>query len=143
MSGGAVWIPFASTEPLAEAGIAETGTMNMAPRADHQHPRLTATSTGVLNASGEATITFTRTFPSKPGLTMTYAETADGQPVVFKVKTWTVVGSDYTGCVIKGYRAQAIPTNLATLLLGGVFNLFSGSSATGVEFSLIAVQASQ
>lgn len=43
--------------------------------------------------------------------------------------------------MIKGYRAQAIPTNLVTLLLGGVFNLFNGSAA-GVEYSLIAVQSS-
>lgn len=35
----------------------------------------------------------------------------------------------------------SIPQNLATLLLGGIFNLFAGSP-TGVEFSLIAVQAS-
>jgi hypothetical protein len=71
-----------------------------------------------------------------------YAEAADGQPVVFKVKTWTVDGNgNYVGCVIKGYRAQAVPQNLVSLLLGGVFNLFAGS-ASGVEFSLIAVQAS-
>jgi hypothetical protein len=71
-----------------------------------------------------------------------YAEAADGQPVVFKVKTWTTDGNgNYIGCVIKGYRAQAVPQNLVSLLLGGVFNLFAGS-ASGVEFSLIAVQAS-
>ncbi len=135
-------IPLADQNPSAEAGTAKPGIMDMGSRADHVHPRLTATATGTLNSSGEATVTFTRTFPTKPGLTLTYAETADGQPVVFKVKTWTQDGNgNFVGCVIKGYRAQAIPTNLVTLLLGGVFNLFAGSP-TGVEFSLIAVQAS-
>lgn len=135
-------IPLASVNPAAEGGTANPGVMPAGSRADHVHPRLTATATGTLNASGEATVTFTRIFPAKPGLTITYAETADGQPVVFKVKTWTQDGSNnYVGCIIKGYRAQAIPTNLVTLLLGGVFNLFAGSP-TGVEFSLIAVQAS-
>lgn len=142
MSGGSFIIPLANTAPLAEAGAAVAGAMDQATRADHVHPRLTATATGVLNASGEATITFTREFPTKPGLTITYAETADNQPVVFKLKTWTQDGSlKYTGCVIKGYRSQSIPTNLVTLLVGGVFNLFA-ASATGVEFSLIAVQSS-
>lgn len=135
-------IPLADANPIAESTTAKAGTMGAASRADHEHPRLTATATGVLNASGEATVTFTRTFPTKPGLTSMYAESADGQPVVFKVKTWTTdVNGNFTGCVIKGYRAQAIPANLVSLLLGGVFNLFAGSAA-GVEYSLIAVQAS-
>lgn len=142
MSGGFVVIPLADQIPVAEGGVAQPGSGGNASRMDHVHPRLTATATGILNASGEATIAFTRIFPTKPGLTVTYSESADGQPVVFKVKSWTQDGSlNYTGCVIKGYRAQTIPTNLVTLLLGGVFNLFA-ASAVGVEYSLIAVQQS-
>lgn len=142
MSGGYVFIPLADQIPVAEGGTALPGSAEFASRMDHVHPRLTATATGVLNSSGEATIVFTRIFATKPGLTVTYAESADNQPVVFKLKSWTQDGSlNYTGCVIKGYRAQTIPTNLVTLLLGGVFNLFA-ASATGVEYSLIAVQSS-
>lgn len=142
MSGGYVFIPLADQIPVSEGGVALAGSADLASRMDHVHPRLTATATGTLNVSGEATITFTRTFPTKPGLTVTYAESADNQPVVFKLKSWTLDGSNnYVGCVIKGYRAQTIPTNLVTLLLGGVFNLFA-SSANGVEYSLIAVQSS-
>lgn len=141
MSGGSVTTPLANANPLAEGLTPGAGAAGAASRMDHVHPRLTATASGVLNASGEDTIVFTRTFTSKPGLTITYAETADNQPVVFKVKSWTTSGSDYTGCVIKAYRSQAIPTNLVTLLLGGVFNLFA-ASASGVEYSLIAVQPS-
>lgn len=130
-----------TTPPPAEANTATAGTMGQAARPDHVHPRLSSASSGTLNASGEATVNFTRTFPTKPSVTLTYAEAADGQPVVFKVKSWIMNGSDYTGCVIKGYRAQSIPTNLVTLLLGGVFNLFA-ASASGVDYSIIAVQAS-
>lgn len=141
MSGGSLITPLADMLPLSEAGTARSGSEGLATRADHQHPRLTSATTGVLNASGEATVVFTRTFPTKPSVSILYSETADGQPVVFKVKSWVQTGSDYTGCVIKGYRSTTVPQNLATLLLGAVFNLFAGS-ASGVEYSLIAVQAS-
>jgi hypothetical protein len=140
-------IQLANMTPLSEATAATAGTTQMAARPDHVHPRLTSASTGLLNASGEATVTFTRTFSSKPSVCLLYAEAADGQPVVFKVKSWLGAGGaawtsgDYTGCVIKGYRAQTIPTNLVSLLLGGVFNLFA-ASASGVEYSIIVLQAS-
>lgn len=140
-------IQLATMVPAPEATTASAGTIAQAARPDHVHPRLTSATSGVLNASGEATVNFTRSFASKPSVTLTYAEAADGQPVVFKVKSWLGVGGtawvsgDYTGCVIKGYRAQSIPTNLVTLLLGGVFNLFA-ASASGVDYSIIAVQAS-
>lgn len=147
MSGASVSTPLGDMAPLSEAGIAAAGSEAWATRADHRHPRLTSATNGTLNASGEATVNFTRTFTTKPSVAILYSETADGQPIVFKVKTWLGVGGttwtsgDYTGCVIKGYRSQTVPQNLATLLLGGVFNLFAGS-ASGAEYSLIAVQAS-
>lgn len=141
MSGVSVATPLSNMPPKSEAGIPIVGTNETAARADHEHPRLSATATGVLNASGEATITFTRTFTAKPAVIPTYVEAADAQPIVFKVKSWTIANGVYTGCVIKGYRSQAVPQNLATLLLGGVFNLFAGSAA-GAEYTLIAVQPS-
>lgn len=127
--------------PEAEAKTPAPGSLASASRADHQHPRLTSTASGVLNAQGEAVITFTRTFSAKPSVIITYVEAADGQPIVFKVKSWTQDGANYTGCTIKGYRSQAVPQNLVSLLLGGVFNLFAGS-ASGAEYTLIAVQPS-
>jgi len=48
---------------------------------------------------------------------------------------------DYTGCTVRIWRAQTVPQNLATLLLGGVFNLFA-ASVVGTRFSLIAVARS-
>lgn len=130
-----------NTMPSPEATAASAGSMDQASRADHTHPRRSSTATGTLNSSGEATITFTQTFAAKPAVTVLYVEGADNQPIVFKVKSWTMVSGQYTGCVIKGYRAQAIPTNLVSLLLGGVFNLFAGS-ASGVEYALIAIAPS-
>ena len=128
--------------PIGEAGVPLAGVMEEASRGDHRHPRLSATATGTLNGSGEATITFTRTFAAKPAFNCNYVEAADAQPVAFKVKTWTQDGGgNYTGCVIKGYRSQVVPTNLVTVLLGGVFNLFAGN-ANGVEYSFIAIQQS-
>lgn len=133
---------FSDQPPKAEGGIATPGEVPEIPRQDHQHPRLTSTANGTLNAQGEATITFTRVFATKPSVITLYVEAADGQPVVFKVKSWAQNGQGgYTGCVIKGYRSQTIPTNLVTLLLGGVFNLFNGS-ASGVEYTLVAVTPS-
>lgn len=134
---------FSTAAPLAEAKTPAPGTMGMVPHADHVHPRLTSATTGTLNASGEQTVVFTRTFAVKPSLVLTYVETADSQPVILKVKSWTVDGSNnYTGCVIRGYRAQAIPQNLVNLLLGAVFNLFTATSAANVEFTAIAVASS-
>lgn len=80
----------ADMAPLSEAGTAAAGSEAQATRADHRHPRLTSATTGVLNASGEATVSFTRTFPTKPSVSILYAESADGQPVVFKVKSWVL-----------------------------------------------------
>lgn len=147
MSGGSVSTPLANVNPLAEGLVAGAGGADAASRMDHVHPRLTSATTGVLNASGKANVMFTRTFTVKPSVTVLYAETADNQPIIFKVESWlnpsgtAWVSGDYGGCVIKGYRGQTIPTNLVTLLLGGVFNLFAGTS-NGVEYSLIAVQTS-
>ena len=141
MSGVSFFVPLADTPPLAEVGAGLSGAMPMASRADHEHPRMSATASGVLNLAGEAAVLFTRTFDAKPAVIITAVESADGQPIVFKVKTWTTSGASYTGCVIKGYRSQTIPTNLVTLLLGGVFNLFAGS-ASSAEYSLVAIPAS-
>lgn len=134
-------IPFSDMMPVAEA-TAQPGTAEVASRGDHKHPRLTSSTTGVIGANGEATVTFTRSFAQKPGWIPSWEEAADNQPVEIKVKTWITDGEgNYTGCVIKAYRAQTVPQNLVSLLLGGVFNLFAGSAA-GVSYSFVAIQQS-
>lgn len=128
--------------PAAEATTAIPGSMDAASRGDHKHPRLTSATTHVLDGAAEAMILFTRMFDALPCMDFTYVEASDNPPVVFKVKSWNVDGNGkYIGCTAKGYRGQVIPQNLATLLLGTVFNVFGGS-AVGVSFTCIALQQS-
>lgn len=135
----------------------------MIPRDTHQHERLTSVVVGTVAAGNTATIQFTRAFASEPGID--YQElpptantvnpdaadvAANAQPSNCKVIAWTkgptallpaAAAGDYTGCTVRIWKAQTIPTNLVTLLLGGVFNLFA-AGVVGTRFSLIAVARS-
>lgn len=144
--------------PPPENRTPAAGMMTKASRGDHVHPRLSATASGVLGAAGEATVTFTRTFVVKPCVTVLLIESADGMPVVFKVKSWILTGGLYTGCVIKGYRSALLPTQtpmsggglaLAAVVTGlnGVTNALTnynvfGGNAVGAEYSFLALQPS-
>lgn len=101
---------------------------------DHQHPRLTSTTYASLAADGTATVSFTRTFVNQPGVNMTEVDAAGKQPLVCSVQSWvretmtpTPAGA-YIGCIIKGQRAQMLPTinplsgtlTLVSTLLQGV-----------------------
>lgn len=128
--------------PPSEAVTATAGATALASRDSHRHPRLTSATNETLGASGEVTVAFTRLFVTMPVLTCLLIESANNQPVIFKIKSWVQDGSlNYTGCVVKGYRSQTVPQNLVTLLLGGVFDLFNGS-AVGAQFACIALLAS-
>lgn len=137
-------VPLATVAPPPEGVSAAAGTMPAASRADHVHPRLSSvTGPHTLDSNGEATISFTQVFDAQPHADGFYTELADAQPVIFKAKSWVKDGNNkFVGVVLKGYRAQAIPTNLVTQLLGGVFNLFSPTSAAGVSFTCLAVKSS-
>jgi len=112
---------------------------------DHQHPRLTSTTYATVTAGNTATLSFTRPFASEPGIVCTEIggdTSANAQPGVFKVQSWVQdAQNNYTGCVVRVWRSQTVPQNLATLLLGAVFNLFA-ASVVGTRFSLIAVARS-
>jgi hypothetical protein len=131
---------------------------------DHQHPRLTSTTYASLAADGTATVAFTRTFINQPGVNMTEVDAAGKQPLVCSVQSWvretmtpTPTGA-YIGCVIKGQRAQMLPTinplsgtlTLVSTLLQGVNSVFAqltgynifGGSAAGASVSIIAVARS-
>lgn len=134
--------------PMSEAVAGMPGNAGLASRANHAHARLTSATVQSLNSSGEATITFTRTFPSKPAMACLLHETADAQPVSFKVKSFTQDDKgNYVGCTVKGYRSALLPTLSGIALLTGLvnalasFNVFSGN-ASGAEFSCIALQVS-
>lgn len=143
--------------PSPENRTAAAGLMQKASRGDHVHERLTATSTGVLGASGEATITFTRGFTAKPACTVLLVEAADTMPVSWRIKSWVITAGKYTGCVIKGQRLTLLPIlqpiTVGALLTGVVtgvnaiqstltgFNIAQGN-AVGAEYSFIALQQS-
>lgn len=136
-------IKLSDAAPMPETLAAVAGAGALATRSDHQHPRLTSATTGhVLDASGEATINFTRTFVGKPAVTYMLDEPADQGPVIIKVKTWLTNGNgDYTGCVVKGYRGQNLPASLTLLSALVSFNVFAGTT-TGAAFTFIALQRS-
>ena len=147
--------------PSSETTGGNTGT-NAAKFAQegHQHPRLTSTTYAVLDANGRATVMFTRSFMNKPGFSITEIDTNKTQPLVCVVESFIQpggVGTPYTGCVIKGYRSQALPAqpqmNVLAILgtvVAGVnaiaasltgFNVFGGSPADA-SVSVVAIARS-
>lgn len=146
----------ASTAPLSEKTASAIGSQTTRyALEDHQHPRLTSTTVGVVVTGNTASLDFTRTFAAEPGTV--YSElpptattttpvandtAATAQPTCHKVIAWKMnAQNQYTGCVIRVFKGQVAPTNLVTLLLSGVFNLF-GATVVGTRFSLIAVARS-
>lgn len=133
-------------------------------REDHQHPRLTSTTYATLASDGTATVAFTRPFTNKPGITMTETDVAGKQPLICSVQSWVretmtpAPAGAYIGCVIKGQRAQVLPTinplsgllTLLTAVVSGVnaivgqltnYNVFGGT-VDGAVVSIIAVARS-
>lgn len=147
-------ISLASTVPMTEVTAGAAGSSSQASDAGHQHPRITSSTRVQLDALGNATVTYTRSFATKPAISLT-AINPSGAQVVLEVVSDTMVGGVYTGCVIKGSRARALPTlnpvaGLLTAVITGVndlaaaltgFNVFGGS-ASGVEVSVIAIMPS-
>lgn len=153
------------TPPVAEATTPAAGDGSKASRFNHLHPRLSSAQSGTLDANGQQTVIFTRTFSSKPAVTVLAIED-DTNPVPrFKVRRWLKAdgsawasGSPYGGCIIYGDRARVLPT--LTQLNGGIIVLLSSLitalnsiltqlsgyapyvPAANVEFSLIALQPS-
>ncbi|MBB4857020.1 hypothetical protein HNO88_000317 [Novosphingobium chloroacetimidivorans] len=130
---------------------------------DHQHPRLTSTTVTTIASGNTVAVEFTRPFLNEPGIvyeelpptasTTTPAAgdtAASAQPTQSKVIAWTkgpttllpnALATDFTGCTLRVWKAQTVPQNLVTLLLGSVFNLFA-ASVVGTRFSIIAVARS-
>lgn len=146
----------ATAAPMAErTGAAIGGQTQRYALEDHQHPRITSVTTGTVTTGNTASVMFTRAFTAEPGIdymelppasdttTPVAADTAAAaQPTTAKVIAWTRdAQGNYTGCMLRVWKSQTVPQNLATLLLGGVFNLFA-AAVTGTRFSLIAVARS-
>jgi len=150
----------ATATPMAEkTGAAVGQSADRFAREDHQHPRLTSTTYASLAADGTATVAFTRSFVNKPGINITETDVTGKQPLVCSVQSWVQdTNGAYTGCVIKGQRAQPLPTinplagtiALLSALLTGVNTVFAqltgynifGGSASGASVSVIAIARS-
>lgn len=137
-------VQFADMLPMPEAKAAKVGTLELAPRADHQHPRLTSAQVATLDNTGTQTIVFTRTFSSEPAISMIAVENDTKSPPDFKVKSFAIDGSgNYTGCTVYATRARALPVVAALLTdLLKLSGYVPTEPAAGVKFSIIALQAS-
>lgn len=162
---------FSSDTPRAETPAGAVGNMGKVPHADHQHPRLTSSTSGTTGADGTATLAFTRSFATLPGVVLTAIENNTSAGPSLKVMKWktknaqgqlvdrsTTQGSTetYDGCVVYAWRGRSLPTqqplNVLTLLGGvitGLNNLIGALSgyepyvaASSVAFTFIAVQSS-
>lgn len=145
--GTAVLAILSDQPPATEAVSPAAGAAALASRSDHKHERLTSATVQVLDGTGAATVTFTRAFAALPAVTCLLYEATTGQPVVFKVESWVMTGANYTGCVVRGYRASVLPSLSGILLIGPLltalanYNVFGGSAA-GAQFCCIALQPS-
>jgi len=134
--------------PPSEGGGQVGSDSAMFARADHQHPRLTSATPVTLDANGEGTVTFSRTFSSPPMPAFTRVPPISGGPCVFEVYEWIPSsGSPVTGAKVRGYRLSG-PQNLAAVTVLGISvavggqTLVSYGPANGVTVSVIALQAS-
>jgi len=155
--------PFATMAPRSEAGAPVVGTTDAITRPDHQHPRLTATARGTLDANGDATVVFTQVFDAEPAVTVISvgAKAAGWAVPDFDVTLVTNAQGKFTGCTVYGRRARRLPTQplsaspigvlaVLTTVISGVNAI--AASITGYDatepaanagFSLIAVKTSQ
>lgn len=129
------------SNPNPEAPAGAPGAVSPYARGDHTHPRLTSAASVVLDSSGDATVTFTRTFSAPPNMHYSYEEAANGQPIIIKRVAWVMTGGLYTGVQIHGYRLQRLPAVLT--LLSGLINYdIAGGSAAGITVDVTALQKS-
>lgn len=144
--------------PMSEAKTAAAGSAQTAPRADHQHARLTSATTHTTDANGKRTVMFTRTFTSQPVVMCDQVEAADNGPVTFKTESFLddtgqpwAAGKPYGGAIVYGYRTRDMPTlNLGGIVLIGplltALGVLSGYrpyvAAANVGFSCLAIMQS-
>jgi len=134
----------ADTLPKAETKTPTAGTMPMAPRADHQHPRLTSASNHTLGSDGFVDVIFTRTFDQEPAIVCLALGSSD--PVPDFTATPVKTGDVWTGARIYGERKRALPLLTGLVLIGPVVTALAGfkpwEPAAGARVSVIALQAS-
>jgi hypothetical protein len=158
----AVIPPYATMAPKPEAGAPAAGMADGITRPDHQHPRVTATARGTLDASGVATVVFTQAFDSEPAISIISVGAKQAGTAIpdFDFTFTTDAGGKFTGGTVYGRRARKLPTQplatgplaAAALLTGVIAGINAiASSITGYDatevaagsgYSLIAVKSS-
>jgi len=134
------------TVPKIEVNNPQAGVLPEAARADHQHPRPVSATRVTLAADGTATVTYTRSFPTKPVVNLT-AINPSGRQIILEQTTDIQTGGVYTGCTIKGSRTQIIPALTNVLLVTDLVTILAnwnpvGTPAAGVEVNMLVVLAS-
>jgi hypothetical protein len=145
-----------SSMPAPEKRTATPGQMAEASRSDHQHPRLTSAANATLDASGYATVMFTRTFDAEPVLV--FGSIGSGTTPVPEFRGELIQSAGlYTGVRVFGQRSRAIPTiNPISTGLASIFSLLGALNpilqqlsgftpyepASGARVSVTAIQAS-
>jgi len=132
--------------PMGEAGTPSPGIAAQATRQDHRHPRLSSSTSGTTNGSGEATVVFTRTFDTQPSVIPCAIENNTNPVPAFKVKAFQMNAGKYTGCTIYASRARALPALSGILLVGPLITALAGflpeEPAANMGFTIVALQAS-
>jgi len=124
----------------------------------HSHPRVVSATYAMIKANGLSDpVMFTQQFNYQPCLVLTAVDPGGTQPPQLVVDSWIKDGTNFVGCVVKGYRARLLPQNnqltgiaLLTALVTGVNNLIAtldrynlfGGSAQGLEVSVVAIKRS-
>ncbi len=136
--------------PASESTAGTQGATTQYAMGNHSHPRLSSVTEGALGATGfSGNMMFTRSFAQKPGVVCTADMPGGSQPIVFDVNSWIQdANGNYTGCVIRGWRALT-PTLTAVSVVGvsvavgaQTITVFTNVAASGVNFFLIAFQMS-
>ncbi len=86
-----------------------------------------------LDASGNATWTFSPPFSAVPIVAYMVENPASAQPV-----TVDITAISTTSVSVHGYRAQTLPTSILSLVGLQNFNVFGGASLSGVKVHLKA-----
>lgn len=123
----------ATYTPLSESKVGAAGD-DPATYSDgkHQHPRMSSSTSTLLNASGVGVNDFSRTFATRPKPSFAQEpvgddDTVTGPPCVFRVKSWIKTGGLFTGANIEGFMLSP-PTGLAAVNVLGISVAIGGQN---------------
>lgn len=109
-------VTLADDAPVGQKIAPVAGMGGKAARFDHAHPSNASVTEHATLTTGEAAIVFARTFSKKPAVECIPEEATDLGALTYKVKGWTKdAQNQITGCTVKFYRIQGLPSSLLVL----------------------------